>query len=293
VINIMKIYSVENEPNLEIFSEGLEALTFFSCILDLIPIFLENNCLPLLVNGFYLASLRKQFDTYYDIINIVKIIAELLIGSNEQVKVIMSYPLFSKMVDLLNTINSRNTNMIDESNDFYEQDSSIVKNICMAFSNLCASTEDNIEKIILNSNLVETIQSLYDKFDIKIKYEILFLFFNAFYMGRNHIRAEIIRLNIHKTYMNMLNQTLEDEKPSVAIIKICLKALNCFLEYGEKSGAKVNIIKLEVENENIINILEKLQYHFDTEVYDLAHEMLCEYWGDSEMIYTDYRDLLG
>jgi hypothetical protein len=285
VINILKISSVENEVNLEIFSEGIETLTFFSAVDDLIQIFIDHNCIPIIANSFYLVTKRSQFDTYLDLNNICKIISELLIGTDDQTKIIMGYPIFDKLLELLRTINSRNTSMIDESNEFYERDTSIVKHICMGLSNLCAGTQENIEKIILDDKIMELLLSLYDKFNNKVRYEILHIFFNSFYIGPNHVRAEIIRQNIHKIFVSMLNTTLEKNEPSVSILLLCLRAFKIFLDYGERCGTKVNVIKIDIEDDGIMNLVEKLQFNTVVEVYDLAHEILCTYWGDNEFTY--------
>jgi hypothetical protein len=292
VINILKICSVENEVNLEIFSEGIETLTYFSGVDDLVQFFIEHQCIPILANSFYLVTKRSQFDTYMDLNNICKIIGELFIGTDEQAKIIMSYPIFDKLLELLGTINSRNTSMIDESNEFYERDTSIVKHICMGLSNLCAGTQENIEKIILDNKIMDLLLSLYDKFNNRVRFEILHIFFNAFYIGMNHVKAEIVRHNIHKIFINMLNSTLEKEEPSVTILLLCLRAFKIFLEYGDRAGTKVNVIKIDIEEEGIINLIEKLQFHKKMEVYDLAHEILYKYWGDNEFTYSDYAEYL-
>lgn len=292
VINILKISSVENEVNLEIFSEGIQTLTYFSNIEESIQIFLDHNCIPIIANSFYLVTKRSQFDTYYDLDNICKIISELLAGTDDQTKIIMGYPIFDKLLELLITINSRNTSMIDESNEFYERDTSIVKHICMALSNLCAGTQENIEKIILDDKIMDLLIELYDTFNNKVRFEILHIFFNSFYIGPNHVRAEIIRKNIHKIFIQMLNETLEKKNPSVIILSLCLRAFKIFLEYGERCGTKVNVIKMDIEDDGIMNLVEKLQFNTVVEVYDLAHEILLTYWGDNEFTYDQHSGFL-
>ena len=72
-----------------------------------------------------------------------------------------------------------------------------------------------------------------------------------------------------------------------------MKAFLNFLDFGEIMSSKINIIKKEIEEENIINILEKLQFSDDTEIYDPATMMLQRYWSEEENFYQDVKDLMN
>ena len=49
----------------------------------------------------------------------------------------------------------------------------------MALSNLCAGTQENIEKIILDDKIMDLLIELYDTFSNKVRFEILHIFFNS------------------------------------------------------------------------------------------------------------------
>jgi hypothetical protein len=288
VIQILKLCTIKFDS--EIFSICLEALNVFSCNSDLIKIFLDNEIMPILLNSFNLLGGKSEYE---DLKNILRIISELLIGSNQQVTHIMSYPIFDKFYTLLDQINIRNTSMIVEDDGNKEIDGPIAKSICLAISNLCASSQELIESIIFNSNLVSIIQSIYDKFDNKIKYEILHIYFNSFYCGQNNVKAEVIRLNLHKCFLEMLIQNVELTNPSFSITMICLRGIKEFLDFGDKYSTKINFIKKEFEDEGLVEHLELLQYHLDMDIYDLAHETLLKYWGEQEVLYEDYESFIS
>jgi len=287
VIQILKLCTLKFDS--EIFSICLEALNVFSCNADLIKIFLDNEIMPVLLNSFNLLGGKSEYE---DLKNLLRIISELLIGSNEQVNYIMSYPIFEKFYTLLDQINTRNTSMIVDNDGNKDIDSPIAKSICLAISNLCASSQELIESVIFNSNLVSIIQSIYDKFDNKIKYEILHIYFNSFYCGQNNVKAEVIRLNLHKCFLEMLIQNLDSTNPSFSITMICLRGIKEFLDFGEKYSTKINFIKKEFEDDGLVEHLDMLQYHLDMDIYGLAHEVLLKYWGEQEVLYEDYESFI-
>lgn len=289
VIQIFKCCTSSSKIDYEVFTHCLEALNYFSCNVDLIKIFLDYQAVPALINAFSLLGGGNEIE---DLKSLLRIISELLIGSNDQVNYIMSFPIFDKFYTLLDQINIRNTSMIVENDGNKEIDSPIGKTICLALSNLCASSQELIEMIIFNSNLISIVQSIYDKFDNKIKYEILHIYFNSFYCGQNNIKAEVIRLNLHKCFLDMLVENLGLVNPSFTITMICLRGIKEFLDFGEKYSTKVNIIQKEYEEEGLVEHLDKLQYHLDMDIYELAHEILLKYWGDEEVLYDNYESFI-
>ena len=172
------------------------------------------------------------------------------------------------------------------------------KEICLALSNITASSQEHIESIILNNKIISLLMRAYTVFGASVKYEILYLFYNAFYIGNNYIRSELIRLNIQMLFINMLKYLMSDFKDKLSssarkIIKLILEGFVLFLDYGQKITPKMNHIKSEMELEDVPEILSKLQFETLPEIYDTAHTILCNYWNEEENYYQDPNDLMN
>lgn len=305
VINIMKYASVNSENNscIDIVRDCLETLIYFTNCEALIPIFIENDAVPVLINAFSLVSSNHNDQNinsnsnqiYEDIFNIVKLLSELLTVEDKLINKILEYPVIEKFLEILVSINSNHTTMLIEDSHNYENDSKILKEVCLAISNITASTHENIEKIILNEKMVENLLNIYEKFGNSVKYEIYHIFFNAFHGGNSYIRSQIIRRNIHRLYIDKFNEIYISEKnmtkTTSKIIKVILDSFLIFLEFGEKNMTKINFIKVEMENGNVVALLEKLQFSQNSELYEVAHKLLIRYWTEDECYYEDPSDL--
>jgi hypothetical protein len=73
-----------------------------------------------------------------------------------------------------------------------------------------------------------------------------------------------------------------------------ISSLYQFLSYGELMSSKINVIKYDVENDGILNIVEKLQFSDDSEIYDMAKRILSKFWHideEGEYYYRDATDI--
>jgi len=300
VINIMKICSLNKEVDLEIIRDCLETMIHFLNCQELIAVFIENDTVPLLIHTFSLVNQDENSSNleqlYQDVFNIVKLFSEFLTVEDDFVDHILKYPIIEKFLEIITTINQNHTTMLIEDKSNFENDSKILKEVCLAISNITASRQEYIEKIILDDRMVDNIIQVFGKFGNGVKYEIFHIFFNAFYGGNSLIKSEIIKKNIHRLYILQLNEISDSQnitESSYKIIKVILKAFILFLEYGEKISSKVNFVKLEMENENIVNNLERIQYCLNSEICELSRKLLIRYWTEDECYYEDPSDLIN
>jgi hypothetical protein len=300
VINIMKICSLNKEVDLEIIRDCLETMIHFLDCQELIAVFIENDTVPLLIHTFSLVNQEENSTNleqlYQDVYNIVKLFSEFLTVEDEIVDHVLKYPVIEKFFEIITTINQNHTTMLIEEKSNFENDSKILKEVCLAISNITASRPEYIEKIIFDDKMVENIIQVFGKFRDGVKYEIFHIFFNAFYGGNSLIKSEIIKKNIHRLYILHLIEISDSKditESSYKIIKIILKAFLLFLEYGDKISSKINFVKLEMENENIVNSLEKIQFCQSSELCELSRKLLIRYWTDDECYYEDPSDLIN
>jgi hypothetical protein len=180
-----------------------------------------------------------------------------------------------------------------DNNEIYNSDRQLAKSIGICLSNICASTEQNVEKIICNKQISKLIFEIYDKFEDKVKYEFLFMFHNAFVRGSNYARAEIMRMDVIKIFSECLVKVNGSMSKSNTILVLILNSFKVFLDWGEKTNSKMNVVKCEIENcDQILDIIDQLQFNSNPEIYELANFIYINYWGENELMYQDASEFL-
>ena len=95
--------------------------------------------------------------------------------------------------------------------------------------------------------------------------EILWVFSNIFLIGNNAIKSEIIKRNYHKLYFKIFENENIPKKLQINI----LSQLYEFLKFSEKVNNKINIIKLEMDQEGISEKIDNILLSTNPEIYNI------------------------
>lgn len=260
---------------------------FLKYIMAIISICLDKSNMPLLLQCFdllvvYSSSERCLHEImsntnninvinviikYYSFsVEIQELLNQLLLNDNSK--------LILKHYDIMNLIIVPFLSNIKETNNDI-----IINNI-----NLCTivirQSPNAIEIMnkILEKTLLRGILLLYNQTsEWKVKKSILQLFKEIFNRGDPNIKESLLNINIHRFIIQELQKYI-DEGTDYQIIVVMLQAIGDILAYADKTYTKINYTQKDLEDENLFYILEKLQCYKNKEVYEIAIELLEQYF---------------
>jgi len=101
--------------------------------------------------------------------------------------------------------------------------------------------------------------------------------------GTSKIKLEILKI----FKISFLTQCLTEYENDIKIQLIVLRTLCKLLEFGKLITPKSNYIKIEIDNEEIVPIIRKIQYGNNKIVSKEASELIDLYWGDNDEVYFE------
>jgi hypothetical protein len=279
LINTLNALKVTIEyKNKMILSEILEALKefheypiFFDCLL-------ANNIVSTILVCI------AEVDMYRELKLCIQILS-LLLGSNNESHIheIMQYPVLNKLIEIIDKA-SNNINIPKLESEIRE----IIRNTCLCISNILGSNDEKyILEILSREDLFEDlIYILNNTYDNGIIYEVLFIFQNLFYSGNNSVKSEYIKRNYHKLFWKVVKMDDLSNKVKLLILEVIYQHLS----FSEKISNKTNIIKYEMDREGIWDIIERIIYDPDSNIYEAAHKIYDNFFNE-EKFYNSPSDL--
>ncbi len=182
---------------------------------------------------------------------------------------------------------AKNEQVISESDLFYF-------NECLYFyfffySNLIALDDYYLEKIINDNQKINFFRDLFiDNYYIneKVKFEILYIIYNAFNIGTQRIKSYLLKLDLQFVFYEFFLEKYDcNDNKRNEIVNLCLYAFENFLYYGSIVTPKINFIKCEMEKENIPEIINILLDDHNIDIYETAERIMNSYWKNEEVFY--------
>jgi hypothetical protein len=275
----------------------LQIISYFTGGSDTHEFLLQQQVMLLLMGTLGLVCSKKF--SYEPLNYVLKILSDLLAGKDEHINFILSFEVLPKLFNILEALdysiseNGYSSNKIKE-----QQDIEIIRSVCVAISNVCASPSDNVSKVILNEKYMKILSSIYNKMELKIHYEILYIYSNAFHCGGPFIQSEMIKENIHKLFIDQFQAIMDEGQENNPLPAKCLlmimRTFSSFLHYGAIRSSKVNFIKIEISNTFIVDYLVSLTSHKNQDVFQEAEHLINTYWprDEEENYYDDYENFI-
>jgi hypothetical protein len=230
----------------------------------------------------------EEIDTYNNLQESIRIISNLLSGSNEHVDVILQYPVINRLIATLTGC----VNSIKLDNEL-EYSKRLAHEIIFALSNIAGSKDKYIDLLINDEELKKGINFIfYSICDLRINKDILYLLLNYFQIGNLYHKSEFMKRNMHHffTYY-ILQKDFENKNPGYnEVIEVSLIGIYCFLKYGAQT-TKMNYIQTEFENADLPDTIDYLTHSRVPRIYEIALKIMRKYWDFDEALYHDKNDI--
>lgn len=158
------------------------------------------------------------------------------------------------------------------------QKKGIRKEACWTISNITAGSKDQI-KAVIEHNLIPPLINILQTSEFDVKKEAAWAISNATSGGTDDQIRHLVSKGCIKPLCDLL--LCKDTK----IIKVALEGLQNILESGSKAGLdedNVNKYAEYIEAADGVSKIEQLQYNKNTEIYELARDILDEYFDVEE-----------
>ncbi|XP_037038020.1 importin subunit alpha isoform X2 [Bradysia coprophila] len=151
----------------------------------------------------------------------------------------------------------------------------IVKEAAWTISNITAGNSDQIEHVI-NSDVFPIIRTILEKGDFKSQKEAAWIVTNTTTSGTPE---QVIRLVTQ--YNVFIPFCLLMDSKDTRTVNVVLAGLTNILELADKFGGTEQVLRVLEEN-NCIDILEKLQSHENEDIYKRSLFIIEKYFNDEE-----------
>ena len=155
----------------------------------------------------------------------------------------------------------------------------LLNDICFLFSNITAGTENQCDKVVLYSNIINFFLSLYKLLKGDIIYDILYILFCSIVNGSREAKMKILfEVNAFEYIRFCLNQDRE-------VVLLSIKFISNSIDYVKNNSTNYEKIIEILTINNIIERLECLQHDKNSDVSSISLNILNLIW--------DYNDNLA
>ncbi|KNC85686.1 hypothetical protein SARC_02135 [Sphaeroforma arctica JP610] len=165
----------------------------------------------------------------------------------------------------------------------------IKKEACWTISNITAGTQAQIQAVIDGNVIPPLLRTLTNSSEQRTRDEACWALANLCMGGSDSQRKYLVEQGFLKPFCENLNT-------SAQLCRVMLESLKMVCETGQTealiSGQK-NLYALYVEEVGGVDILERLQEHENLEIYNLAHNLIMDYFAEEDDIDENVAPLAG
>lgn len=220
-----------------------------------------------------LVNYIKSSTDLNDLDNILKILGDLAYRRERFVKLINE----TNFIDRIESLLEDQLRSVKNMRSIPSKDKQFIKHIIWCINNVISANIEWSRNIIVRHTKIPQYVLELEKIisDVLVVEEIVMFFALALENGSFKVKTELIRLPVLELFKKMIDLN------NVDIQILALRGILHFLEFGMHLMRDKNIIKIELENEGVNSMVEKLTLNDDTTIQNLSTSIMGFFRDDS------------